>query len=126
MHQAAVTRLADMGAQPAVLQPGLVAATASADAVAPISSIAFPAADATVAAGTPLTISGTAADSGGGVVGGVEVSVDNGATWHPATGRESWTFAWTPTAAGTTATVRARAADDSGHLETPGGGVRVT
>jgi hypothetical protein len=34
-----------------------------------------------------VTISGTAADTGGGVVGGVEVSTDNGTSWHPATGR---------------------------------------
>ena len=32
------------------------------------------------------------ATPGGGVVGGVEVSTDGGATWHPATGRASWTL----------------------------------
>ncbi len=34
------------------------------------------------------------ADAGGGVVGGVEVSTDGGSTWHPATGRESWSYNW--------------------------------
>ena len=41
-------------------------------------------------------ISGTATDTGGGVVGGVEVSTDGGTTWHPATGRGTWTYTWTP------------------------------
>ena len=40
-------------------------------------------------------ITGTATDTGGGVVGGVEVSVDGG-TWHPATGRENWSYSWIP------------------------------
>ena len=79
---------------------------------------------AIVTAGTPVTVSGTAADTGGGRVGGVEVSVDGGATWHPATGRESWSYTWTPTVSGQVA-VRSRAVDDSGNLEgadTGGGG----
>jgi hypothetical protein len=62
-----------------------------------------------------MTIHGTAADDGGGRVGGVEVSVDGGASWHPATGRESWDYIWTPTASGTV-TPLARAADDSGNV----------
>ena len=37
-----------------------------------------------------VTISGTAADTGGGVVSGVEVSTDGGTTWHPAAGRNAW------------------------------------
>jgi hypothetical protein len=49
------------------------------------------------------------------VVGGVEVSVD-GSTWHPATtGRENWTYRWTPATQGNT-TLRVRAVDDSGNL----------
>ncbi len=40
-------------------------------------------------------ISGTATDTGGGV-GGVEVSVDGGTTWHPASGRANWSYTWTP------------------------------
>ena len=43
---------------------------------------------ASVAANATVTITGTAVDSGGGQVGGVEVSVDGGATWHRAAGRE--------------------------------------
>ena len=42
-------------------------------------------------------ITGTATDGdGGGIVGGVEVSVDGGQTWHPATGRADWRYTWTP------------------------------
>ena len=73
---------------------------------------------------TLLTISGTATDTGG-EVGGVEVSVDNGQTWHPASGRATWSYSWTPSAIGSV-TIKTRAVDDSGRLETPGNGVTVT
>jgi hypothetical protein len=115
-----------MGVQPAAPQSELVPATRSTDTTAPNATVTAPAAGAAVAAGEPITISGTAVDAGGGVVGGVEVSVD-GSTWHPATGRESWTYTWTPSADGA-ATVRVGAVDDSGNLGPPppvtGGGGR--
>ena len=126
MQQATVNLFADMAVQPPTPHAGLTAASASTDSTAPVSTPAT--ATRTVTAGTPVTVSGTAADAGGGRVGGVEVSVDGGASWHPATGRESWSFTWTPTASGQ-ATVRSRAADDSGNLEGrepgtgPGGGL---
>ena len=126
MQQATVNLFADMAVQPPTPHAGLTAASASTDSTAPVSAPAT--ATRTVTAGTPVTVSGTAADAGGGRVGGVEVSVDGGASWHPATGRESWSFTWTPTASGQ-ATVRSRAADDSGNLEGrepgtgPGGGL---
>ena len=53
--------------------------------------------------GKQTTITGTATDGGGetgGQVAGVEVSVDGGSTWHPAQGRGSWSYSWTPGAAG--------------------------
>ncbi|WP_199752749.1 N,N-dimethylformamidase beta subunit family domain-containing protein [Actinoplanes sp. ATCC 53533] len=115
MRQATVNLFADMGAQPATLQSGLTAATASTDTVGPAATVTAPAAGASVSAGAPVTIAGTAADSGGGVVGGVEVSTDNGATWHPATGRAAWTYVWTPGGSGAT-TVRVRATDDSANV----------
>ncbi len=123
MRQATVNLLADMGAQPATLQAGLTAAAASTDSAAPTSSISFPTANSTLSPGTPVTVTGTAADSGGGRVGGVEVSTDGGATWHPASGRAAWTYAWTP--ASRSATLRSRAVDDSGNLETPSAGVTI-
>ena len=125
MQQATVNLLADMNAQPATIRPGLVAATASSDTAAPTSSVTSPAAGATVSPNSNLTISGTASDSGGGVVGGVEVSVDGGVSWHPAVGRGNWTYAWRTPAAGTV-TLKTRAVDDSGLLEAPGAGVTVT
>lgn len=125
MQQATVNLLADMGTQPATLQAGLVPASASADATPPASTIVSPTAGSTISSGTAITISGTASDSGGGVVGGVEVSADGGATWHPASGREHWTYSWTPSALGTVV-LKTRAVDDSGNLEMPGAGVTVT
>src|SRR5262249_35626318 len=96
MQQATVNVLAAMGGQPGTLQAGVVAAPASTHTVPPISTITAPAAGATVRSGQLVTITGTATDAGGGVVGGVEVSVDGGATWHPATGRTTWSYPWTP------------------------------
>ena len=124
MQQATVNLFADMGTQPGSLQAGLVAATASTDTLTPSSTITAPTAGATLPVGTPVTITGTATDSGG-VVGAVEVSVDNGTTWHTAVGRTTWSFAWTPAANGT-ATLRSRAVDDSGNLEAATAGVTVT
>ena len=72
-----------------------------------------------------MTISGTATDNGGGVVAGVEVSVDGGATWHTAQGTATWSFDWSPGALGP-ATIRSRAIDDSGNLEAAGAGVTVS
>jgi hypothetical protein len=125
MQQATVNLLADMNAQPRTLQSNLVTAAASTDTVAPTSTITAPASGAALASGAPVTITGTAADTGGGVVGGVEVSVDNGATWHPANGRATWTYGWTPSGNFST-TIRSRAVDDSGNLEAPGAGIPVT
>jgi hypothetical protein len=66
-----------------------------------------------------VTISGTASDAGGGVVAGVEVSLDGGSRWHPASGRERWTYEATLPPGTTRAEIRSRAVDDSGNLETP-------
>jgi hypothetical protein len=125
VRQATVNLLADMGAQPRTLQSGLVGATASTDATAPTSQITSPAPGANLQVQTTATISGTASDGGGGVVGGVEVSTDGGASWQRANGRGSWSYSWTPNAVGP-ATIKSRAVDDSGNLETPGAGVSVT
>ncbi len=111
MQQATVNLLADMGVQPSTLQSNLVAATASTDTVGPSVTVSSPAAGATVPALSQVTISGTATDSAGQVA-RVEVSVDGGTTWQPATGTTSWTYAWTPTQMGS-ATVQVRAVDDS-------------
>jgi hypothetical protein len=124
MQQATVNLFADMGAQPATLQSGLIAASQSTDSTPPVSTVTSPAGGATVAMGTSVAVSGTASDTGGNV-GGVEVSVDGGATWHPAIGRANWSYIWVPANAGT-ANIKSRAIDDSGNIETPGAGVTVT
>ena len=93
MQQAQVNLLADMGAQPATLMSGLVAATASTDHTAPTTTITTPASGASIANGASVTVTGTAADVGG-VVAGVEVSTDGGSTWHPASGTTSWTYTY--------------------------------
>jgi hypothetical protein len=125
MQQATVNLFADMNVQPATLQAGLVSATASTDTIAPTSTITSPIAGTTVPTGSKVTISGTAIDAGGGVVGGVEVSIDNGQTWHPAEGRETWRYDWFPNTTGSV-TIRSRAIDDSGNLETPGASVMIS
>ncbi len=128
MKQATVNLLADMGVQPETLQTGpagLVPATASTDTTAPTSTITSPTDGATVQNGSLILITGTAADTGGGVVGGVEVSIDGGTIWHPANGRESWGYSWLPTTTGTV-NIKSRAVDDSGNLETVGAGISVT
>ncbi|WP_433831348.1 N,N-dimethylformamidase beta subunit family domain-containing protein [Actinoplanes sp. CA-015351] len=117
MKQATVNFLADMGVQPGTLQSGLTLATASTDTVAPAAAITAPAAGTSVQSGSPTVVSGTATDTGGGVIGGVEVSTDNGTSWHPANGRAAWTYTWTPGSTGT-ATIKVRATDDSGNVGT--------
>ncbi|MCA9915579.1 MAG: hypothetical protein KC496_19630, partial [Anaerolineae bacterium] len=124
MQQATINLLADMNVQPATLQSGLVAATASTDFTAPTSTLGNPLDGASVEAGNAIIISGSATDSGGGVVGGVEVSVDGGTTWRRANGRANWTYQWIPSTIGST-TIQSRAVDDSGNLETPSAGITV-
>src|SRR5215472_2384828 len=84
IQQATVNMLADMDVQPAALMPGLSRAAPSADSAPPVSVITAPAPDEKIANGTLITVRGTAADTGGGLVAGVEVSIDGGASWHPA------------------------------------------
>ena len=136
MQQAQVNLFADMGVQPASLDPTLVRAVASTDHTAPNASILKPTAEncaastviwrqpvskwlrpsagETVANGSTVTISGTAADVGGEVA-GVEVSTDRGASWHPATGTTDWSYSYTQQGMGTSP-VYARAIDDSGNF----------
>ncbi len=124
MQQATVNLFADMGADATTLMAGLQPATASTDATAPSSDIASPAPNATIADGSVVTISGTATDTGGGTVAGIEVSTDGGSSWHPATGTTAWTYRWIAHGA-PTSKLRSRAVDDSGNVESPTAGVTV-
>ncbi len=130
MEQFTVNLLAEMGAQPGSPQEELVPATKSTDTTPPTSTITSPTQGATVQDGSQVTISGTATDAGGGVVAGVEVSTDNGASWHPATlttpSEQSvkWSYTWAAHGYPTT-TIKSRAVDDSANLESPSAGVQV-
>jgi len=117
LQQATVNLFADMGVQPTTLQPGLVRATASSDKTPPVSR---------VDAGSPHALAsgmfeatGVASDTGGGVVAAVEVSVDDGRTWHPADGTTRWRYRLE--SGKTAGVIRSRAVDDSGNLEVAGG-----
>lgn len=136
LQQATVNLFADMGVQPQTLQSNLTQAQQTTDATAPTSVIETPPDDADLAQGEEVDINGTATDTGGGdfpgVVGGVEVSVNGGTTWRRATltswdastQTANWTFSWRPLQQGSF-TIRTRAVDDSGNLETPGAGITV-
>ena len=125
MQQATVNLLADMSAQPGSLNTGLVPASASTDNVAPTSRITSPFSDTRIEPDRVATITGIASDIGGRV-GGVEVSIDGGRTWHPAVGRENWSYSWVPRSRDIeTVTLLSRAVDDSGNLETSGPGATV-
>ncbi|GGO65584.1 DUF4082 domain-containing protein [Nonomuraea cavernae] len=117
MQQATVNLFADMRSQPASLQPGLVPTTPSTDTAPPTSAINNPAAAGVVSAGSVVQIQGTAADTGGGVVAGVEVSVDGGNRWFQAVGRTNWTFNWTTPGTTGPVTIRTRAVDDIGNIQ---------
>jgi uncharacterized protein DUF4082/Big-like domain-containing protein len=100
-------------------------AKTSNDTLPPVSTIASPTAGATVLMGTTVNITGTASDAGGGLVAGVNVSVDGGATWGVATGTNAWSYNWTPTLPGQ-AQIRSRAVDDSGNQQNPPAEITVT
>ena len=115
MQQATVNLLADMGAQPETIQADLVRQAMSTDLVGPTVAITSLASGASLTAGTPVTINGSATDTGGGLVAAVEVSTDGGRTWHPATGRGAWSYTWTPKTPGPTR-ILSRASDDSANV----------
>ena len=103
--------------QPGSLQPGLAAAAASTDTQAPSTSITRR---------PPARPCGRGAGHhdrhrrgrGRRRVGAVEVSVDGGASWHPASGRESWSYTL-DAGAPRRDDARSRAADDSANLGAP-------
>ena len=80
IQQATINLFADMEVQPQTLQADLTPASASTDVQLPTSTVRLPADGATLPLDT-LIISGTAQDTDGQVA-AVEVSVDNGLSWH--------------------------------------------
>ena len=128
MQQVTVNLFADMGVQPGTLQSNLVEASESNDFIAPASTITAPSTGSSFPVRSPITIYGSAAD--GAVVAGVEVSVDGGSTWQPASittdldGTVNWSFTWTPQTQGTV-NVKSRGFDDSGNMENAGSGITL-
>jgi hypothetical protein len=114
IQQSTMNLFADMGVQPTTRQEGLVAAAASTDRTPPASRVDGGAARA--AANRAFEVSGVASDSGG-VVAGVEVSVDGGKTWHPAEGTARWRYRFEAAAAPGAGAILSRAVDDSGNIE---------
>ena len=112
LRQATVNLLAEFGAQPSTLRSPLVAAFASTDETAPTAWIVGPRHGERVPTAEGFWIHGEAFDTGGGKVGGVEVSIDGGKRWYAAEGRERWGFRVPPGGAGTMILL-CRATDDS-------------
>ncbi|MBB5534796.1 DUF4082 domain-containing protein [Rhizobium giardinii] len=125
VQQAMVNMFADMGIQPGTLDASLILATQSTDTVKPTSTITSPSVGASFLEGQKVTVTGTAQDTGGGIVAGVEVSLDGGQSWWKATGRESWSYSWVVQASGTY-TIMSRAVDDSLNLGNPSPSTQVT
>jgi len=100
------------------------------DAAPPTSRITSPVTNSNVLAGQPLTIRGTAIDTGGSSVQRVEVSLDGGATWNLARivdnvqGNLVWELVWRNPVVGAQ-TIRTRAYDWVGNIETAGDGIAV-
>ena len=131
MEQFTVNLFADMGIQPTALESGLVPGTQPHYTSAPTATITSPSSGATFSNGSTATISGTAADSGGGVVAGVEVSTDGGSTWHPVTTMSSaatsvtWSYTWNVAGSGSVR-LETRASDDDANLGSASSAVSVT
>ncbi|SDS49851.1 DUF4082 domain-containing protein [Microlunatus soli] len=117
MQQATVNVLADMGVQPSTLMSSLTAAHKSTDTTGPTVTISSPVDGSTFPIGTAVTITGTAQDADG-VVAAVEISIDDGASWHPITGRSSWSHVFTLMTTGTNS-IKVRGIDDSCNIGTP-------
>ncbi len=98
------------------------------DITKPISAIITPTAGTTIG-GTSYTITGTSNDGTGSGVEKVDVSTDGGVTWYSAanTGTDfsAWEYEWINYPAGSH-TIKSRATDKEGNVETPGAGVTVT
>ena len=111
IQQAMVNLFADMGVQPATLQTSLAPASASTDFSAPTT---MPAHLDVLASSENIAFSfaGFATDQGG-VVAGVETSFDGGASWHPASGRSSWSYSFT---SNVDPQIAVRAIDDSVNI----------
>jgi len=101
------------------------------DSIPPTTTINYPVYNASIAVGQgALTIRGISKDSGGSSVKQVEVSLDNGQAWNfadPVSNEEGnliWQFIWQNPSVGSF-TIKARATDWVGNVETPGLGIPI-
>ena len=106
----------------------ILKATAPADTAAPVSKITRPTAGATISAGQSYVIEGIGSDES--TVAKVEVSLDDGKTWSIAKSISSpgtfrWEYVWQNPTEGEY-TIRVRATDSAGNIESPAAGVKVT
>jgi hypothetical protein len=105
------------------------AGTGSSDSTAPTSAVTDPTVGQGILAGTAYTIKGTSSDTGGSSVLKVEVSTDGGTTWNIVTPVTSsgtgftWQYAWTHSIG--SYTIKTRATDGFGNIETPSAGTAV-
>lgn len=123
-QQFTVNLFTEMGLVPATPQANLTVLPATGDLSAPVTQITTPLENADYAPRAPVVISGTVTDAGG-IVGGVEISMNNGVTWTklPDAGfgeTINWSYTYNPLALGTY-TVKVRSFDDLGNLENPDG-----
>jgi len=94
------------------------------DGSPPASTITFPS-DGSFINGTICTVTGFADDGPGSGVLSVEMSVDGGASWEPASGTTSWSYVWALPADGVY-TILSRATDRATNVETPGAAYMIT
>ena len=98
------------------------------DITAPASAISAPIAGARIG-GDSYTITGTSGDGNGTGVTKIEVSLDGGATWRLAanTGTKfsTWQYVWSGYVNGSY-TIKNRATDVEGNMETPSAGITIT
>ncbi len=91
------------------------------DTISPNSTITFPKSGDKLK-GTFITVKGVASDNNKVVK--VEVSFNDGVTWHVASGTLSWSYKWRLPTDGVY-TVRSRATDDEGNVELVGDRVTI-
>ena len=115
IRQATVNILADMDAPATTIANGLTASTKSSDTTPPTVTVSEPTSGSTIPQGSLVTVKGTASDTGGRVA-GVEVSMDSGASWHPAAGASSFTYKGVLYGSGPGA-IQVRAIDDSANIQ---------
>jgi len=111
---------------------GAASSNTSQTSSSPASSIISPASGSTSKAEAAVTITGTSSDNGVSSIKKVEVSTDGGTTWAEAASVASnnsygfsWTYNWAMPAEGPH-TIKSRATNWVGVVETPGAGISLT